>query len=257
MLVDSHCHLNFPELKNNLDELLVQMNINKVTHALVISTRHDNIDEVISIASKYSNLYASVGIHPDEKIENFILTPEYLLDKSSQDKVIAIGETGLDYHWNKDEDMSWQHERFVTHIDVAKKVSKPLVVHTRESVADTFAMMEARGIDDCGAVMHCFTETIEYARKFLDIGCYISLSGIVTFKNAKQVQELAKFIPLDRLLVETDSPYLAPVPFRGQTNHPALVRHTAEFIANLRSCSFEEIARATTDNFVKLFKITL
>lgn len=254
MLVDSHCHLNFPELKNNLDDYIQQMKANKVSHALVISTRHDNIDEVVDIANQYDNLFASVGIHPDEKIDDFVLTEDFLLENASKNKVIAIGETGLDYYWNKDADMSWQHNRFDIHISVAKKTSKPLVVHTRESVADTYSMMNTRKVDDCGAVMHCFTETIEYARKFLDIGCYISLSGIVTFKNAKQVQELAKFVPLDRLLVETDAPYLAPVPFRGQTNHPALVLHTAKFIAELRGCDFEELAAATTQNFFKLFK---
>lgn len=254
MLVDSHCHLNFPELQANLPELLTQMKDSNVQTALVVATRPDNIQTVIDIANSHDNLFATVGIHPDEKLPDFILTQEYLLNFTKQQKVIAIGETGLDYYWNKDQDMTWQHERFDTHIAVAKQTALPLVIHTRDAAQDTHSMLQRADIADCGAVMHCFTENIDWARKFLDLGCYISLSGIVTFKSAAQVHEVAKYIPLDRLLVETDAPYLAPVPFRGKTNHPALVRHTAQYIADLKQIPLEELAEQTTQNFFTLFK---
>lgn len=254
MLVDSHCHLNFPELQANLPELLAQMSEHNVQNALVVATRPDNIQTVIDIANSHANLFATVGIHPDEKLPDFNLSAEYLLSFTSNEKVIAIGETGLDYYWNKDQDMSWQHERFNTHIDVAKQTNLPLVIHTRDAAFDTFKMLQQADIGSCGAVMHCFTENIDWARKFLDLGCYISLSGIVTFKSATQVHEVAKFMPLDRLLVETDAPYLAPVPFRGKTNHPALVRHTAQYIADLKQIPLTELAEQTTQNFFTLFK---
>lgn len=253
MLVDSHCHLNFPELSSDLDAFLAQMQVNQVTHALVVATRPDNIAKVIEIAESKTYLFASAGIHPDEKLPDFKLTPEFLLNYVNHPKVIAIGETGLDYHWNKDQDMTWQHERFNTHIEVAKQSHLPLIIHTREAAADTHQMLKDGKVELCGAVMHCFTEDKDWTRKFLDLGCYISLSGIATFKSATQVHEVAKFVPLDRLLVETDAPYLAPVPFRGKLNHPALVRHTAQYIADLRQISLEELALATTQNFFKLF----
>ncbi len=253
MLVDSHCHLNFPELSSDLDGFLAQMEVNQVTHALVVATRPDNIARVIEIAETKEYLFASAGIHPDEKLPDFKLTSEFLLDYARHSKVIAIGETGLDYHWNKDQDMTWQHERFNTHIEVAKQTNLPLIIHTREAAADTHQMLKDGNVELCGAVMHCFTEDKDWTRKFLDLGCYISLSGIATFKSATQVHEVAKYVPLDRLLVETDAPYLAPVPFRGKLNHPALVRHTAQYIADLRQISLEELAVATTQNFFKLF----
>lgn len=253
MLVDSHCHLNFPELKADLPKLLKNMNENSVGYALVVSTRPDNILDVIDIAKSDKRLFATAGIHPDEKLSDFELTHDYLFNFCKEDKVVAIGETGLDYYWNKDQDMKWQHDRFQVHIDVAKQVSLPLVIHTRDSAEDTHAMMQNSGIDECGAVIHCFTEDVNWARKFLDLGAYISLSGITTFKSATQVQEVAKFVPLDRLLVETDSPYLAPVPHRGKTNQPAYVSHTAQYIADLRQITLLELANATTENFFNLF----
>jgi TatD DNase family protein len=253
MLVDSHCHLNFPELKDNLADFLKQMAANQVSHALCVATRPENIPEVVDLATSHANLFAAVGVHPDEKDigDNFSL--EFLAEYLSNSKVVAVGETGLDYYWNKDSDMSWQHERFAVHIQAAKHYQLPLVVHNREASLTTLQMLKDHDIRDCGAVIHCFTENIEWARKFLDIGCYISLSGIVTFKNAAQIQEVARYVPLERLLVETDAPYLAPVPMRGKLNHPALVRHTAEFIANLRQTSLEALAAATTHNFFTLF----
>ncbi|MDD3266900.1 MAG: TatD family hydrolase [Burkholderiales bacterium] len=253
MLIDSHCHLNFPELKSNLPNLLTNMSENNVDYALVVSTRPDNIIDVIDIAKSDERLFATAGIHPDEKLPDFVLSHDYLLEFSKEEKVVAIGETGLDYYWSKDQDMKWQHDRFQIHIDVAKTSGLPLVIHTRDSAHDVHGMLQHSGIEECGAVIHCFTEDITWARKFLDLGAYISLSGIATFKSATQVHEVAKFVPLDRLLVETDSPYLAPVPYRGKTNQPAYVKNTAQFIADLREINLEELAKSTSNNFFKLF----
>ncbi len=263
MLVDSHCHLNFDELYNKLDDYLEQMRANKVTHALCVGTRPDNLEKIIGIANAHENIFASVGIHPDERLENFTLNHEYLLQYTINPKVIAIGETGLDYY--KDchssvggnpsgqEDMKWQHERFILHIEVAKKANLPLIIHTRESIDDTLAIMQEHDAIKAGAVMHCFTENLANAKRCLDMGFYISISGIVTFKNAHVVQEVAKYMPMDRLLVETDAPFLAPTPFRGKTNHPANTLHTAQFIADLKGIRLESLAESTTNNFFTLF----
>ena len=258
MLVDSHCHLNFDELYNNLDSYLEQMKANNVTHALCVGTRPDNLERIIGIANKYDNVFASVGIHPDELLPNFDLSQEFLLKYVTNSKVIAIGETGLDYYRTDDlppdkKDMKWQHERFILHIEVAKKSNLPLIIHTRESIADTLLLMKEHNAIEAGAVMHCFTENLDNAKRCLDMGFYISMSGIVTFKNAATIQEVAKYVPLDRLLVETDAPFLAPTPFRGKVNHPALVMHTAKYVADLKGISFETLASATTNNFFTLF----
>ncbi|MCE3269408.1 MAG: putative metal-dependent hydrolase YcfH [Burkholderiales bacterium] len=258
MLVDSHCHLNFDELYNNLDSYLEQMKINKVTHALCVGTRPDNLERIINIASKHENVFASVGVHPDERLENFNLTHEFLLQYVKNPKVIAIGETGLDYYRVDDLpieklDMKWQHERFILHIDVAKQAKLPLIIHTRESIDDTLSIMNEHKAIEAGAVMHCFTESLANAKRCLDMGFYISISGIVTFKNAAIIKEVAQYVPIDRLLVETDSPFLAPVPFRGKLNHPALILHTAQYIAGLKSISLENLAGITTNNFFNLF----
>ncbi len=254
MFVDSHCHLNFPELYADLDEYLKKMQQNAVDYALCVGTRPDNLDKIVGMADEYENLFASVGIHPDERLDDFELTPEYLLNYTSNPKVIAIGETGLDYYRVQDEDMTWQHERLILHIEVAKKSQLPLIIHTRESIADTLQILSDNNAMKVGAVMHCFTENLENAKKCLDLGFYISISGIVTFKNAKIVQEVAKYVPLDRLMIETDAPFLAPTPFRGQTNHPALVKHTAQYIADLKEISLAKLADATASNFFNLFK---
>ena len=292
MLVDSHCHLNFSELQNNLTEYLNKMQQNDVMVALCVSTTPNNIPQVIELADKHSNLFASAGVHPDEILDidaTKALTREFLLEFTKNPKVIAIGETGLDYyHDNHDGNSansnnngssdndtkttnhvetteqttehivnaswSWQHERFILHIDVAKIANLPLIIHTRQSVVDTLHIMREHDAMSVGGVMHCFTESLEYAKQFLDLGFYISISGIVTFKNAKTVQEVVKYVPLDRLLVETDAPFLAPVPYRGKLNHPALVKHTAEYIADLKHISLDTLSNATTDNFFRLFK---
>ncbi|SME97656.1 TatD family hydrolase [Pseudogulbenkiania subflava] len=251
MLVDSHCHINFPDLAARLPEVLANMRHNGVSHALVIGVSRPKYPEVLALAEAHDNLYATVGVHPDDPdAEEY--SEDELVAHAAHPKVVGIGETGLDYHWCQG-DLAWQHERFRTHIRAARRVGLPLVIHTRESAADTVQLMREENAGEAGGVMHCFTESWEVAQQALDLGFYISLSGIVTFKNALQVKEVAQKVPLDRLLVETDSPYLAPVPFRGKTNEPAYVKHVAEHIAELRGLSFEAVAEATTDNFFRLF----
>jgi TatD DNase family protein len=251
MLVDSHCHLNFPDLAGRLPEVFAKMDANGVQQAVVIGVSKPRYPEVLALAEAHERLYATVGVHPDDpEAEEF--SEDELVAHADHPKVVAIGETGLDYHWCKG-DLAWQHERFRVHIRAARRSGLPLVIHTRESAADTIAIMKEAGADAAGGVMHCFTETWDIARAALDLGFYISISGIVTFKNAAVVKEVASKVPLDRLLVETDSPYLAPVPYRGKTNEPGYVRHVAEQIAELRGLSLEQVAAATTDNVYRLF----
>ena len=252
MLVDSHCHLDFPDLASRLPELLQRMEENAVGLAVCIGVNLEDFPRVLALAEAHPQLWATVGVHPEytdvrEPDEN------ELLALANHPKVIAIGETGLDYYWQKDKP-EWQRARFRTHIRAARRCGKPLVVHTRESAEDTLNVLAEEGADAVGGVMHCFTENWEVARQALDLGFYISFSGIVTFKNAAIVKDVAQKCPLDRILVETDSPYLAPMPYRGKQNQPAYVRHVAEEIARLRDLSLEEVTAATTENFFTLFK---
>lgn len=252
MLVDSHCHLDFPDLAERLPEVLQRMQDNGVGCAVCIGVNLEDLPRVLAVAEQDARLFASVGVHPEyTDVEE--PTVERLLTLASHPKVIAIGETGLDYYWQKDKP-EWQRARFRTHIEAAKRCAKPLVIHTRDSAADTLRLMREEGADAAGGVMHCFTEDWEIAQQALDLGFYLSFSGIVTFKNAAQVKEVAQKCPLDRILVETDSPYLAPVPYRGKPNQPAYVLHVAEEIARLRSLTTEQVAAATSDNFFRLFK---
>jgi len=249
MLIDSHCHLNFPDLAQRLPEILANMAEAGVDKAIAISVSRQSFEEVHAIAQNHPNIYATVGIHPDDpEAEEFSL--EELLERAARPKVVAIGETGLDYHWCKG-DLAWQHQRFVLHIEAANRSGLPLVVHTRDAAADTMRLLREHQAH--AGVIHCFTEDVHAAKLALDLGFYISFSGIVTFKNATAIQEAARYVPLDRLLVETDSPYLAPVPKRGKPNEPAYVRHTAAFVAQLRGDSLENIAQATTANCLRLF----
>lgn len=254
MLVDSHCHLDFPGLAENLDEALGKMRDNEVGHALCISVNLEDFPRVLALAESHANLFASVGVHPD--YEN-LAEPHatQLAELAAHPRVIAIGETGLDY-FRLTGDLEWQRERFRQHIRAARKCNKPLVVHTRAAAADTLRIMAEEGADQVGGVMHCFTESWEVAQQAMEMNFYISFSGIVTFKNAAALKDVARKIRLDRMLVETDSPYLAPVPHRGQLNQPAFVRYVAEAIAELRGVTFAEIASATTANFFNLFKVT-
>ncbi len=250
-IVDSHCHLNFPELKNRIDEVLDNAREQDVRHMLCIATTWENGEEVLEMASAHAELSASIGVHPNTQ-EGHEPTVEELIDAAGNPLCVAVGETGLDYHWNTG-DLTWQHERFHRHIEAAAAVQKPLIIHTRSAADDTMKTLRDHNADRSGGVMHCFAENWDIARQALDIGFYISFSGIVTFKSAPEIQEVAKRAPLDRILVETDSPYLAPVPKRGRPCEPAYVRHTAEFVAGLRDMSIEELAAATTENFYRLF----
>lgn len=255
MFIDSHCHINFPELAQRLPAIFDKMAENSVTHALCVSVDLPDFPEVLRLAEQYPNVFASVGVHPDYED-----TPEpdveTLVRLADHPKIVAIGETGLDYY-RLQGDLEWQRNRFRTHIRASRATGKPLIIHTRAASEDTIRIMreEGAGTDGCGAagVMHCFTESQEVADAAIGMGFYISFSGIVSFKSAKDLQQVAKNVPLERMLIETDSPYLAPVPFRGKTNEPGFVRHVAECIATLKGLPLEEVARQTTENFRRLF----
>ncbi|MDC0127886.1 TatD family hydrolase, partial [Methylophilaceae bacterium] len=246
MYIDSHCHINFPELNQKIDEVLANMKVNNISHALCVSVTLDKINEILGLTQKYSNIYASVGVHPDyEDIQEPDI--DTLVRYSKNKKVVAIGETGLDYFRLKG-DLSWQRDRFRTHIHAAIKSKLPLIIHTRNAQDDTIKIMREEGASAATGVMHCFTESYEMAKKAIDLGFYISFSGIVTFKNAETLRETVKKIPIENILIETDSPYLAPVPNRGKLNEPANVRYVAEKIAELKGITIEKVAEITTDN---------
>jgi len=253
MLVDSHCHLDFPELNADLPGVLSRMSENGVTHALTISTTLETFPAVRAVAHAHPNVWCSAGVHPDERRDGREASLEELIAMGSDPRVVAIGETGLDYY-RVEGDTEWQRERFRTHIRAARRLVKPLVIHTRAAAEDTLRVMREEGAGEVGGVMHCFTETWEVAEGAMEQGFHISFSGIVTFKNAKDLKEVARRVPLERMLVETDSPYLAPVPHRGKPNQPAFVKHVAEEIAALRGIAFGDVAAATTTNFFRLFR---
>lgn len=249
--VDSHCHLNFPGLAEQLSSIRENMMNHHVGHALCISVNLQDYPQVLALAEQYENFYATVGIHPDyEDIPEF--TVEELINLAQHPKVVGIGETGLDY-FRLTGDLEWQRDRFRKHIHAAKQVKKPLIIHTRSAAKDTIQIMQQEGADEVAGVMHCFTESYEVAKQAMDLGFYISISGIVTFKNAADLREVVRQVPLERLLIETDSPYLAPVPYRGKTNQPAFVKYVAEEIAKIKGISLEEVAQTTTNNFFRLF----
>ena len=252
MFIDSHCHVNFPELAADLDAVTAAMAANKVTHALCVCVNLEHFASVLEVAQRYPNIYASAGVHPDERSGE---EPDIdrLVALAAQPKVVAIGETGLDYYRIKG-DAEWQRQRFRTHIRAAKQCAKPLIIHTREAAADTLRIMREEKAREAGGVMHCFTETAEMARAAMEMNFLISFSGIVTFKNAMALKEVAREVPLDNMLIETDSPYLAPIPYRGKTNQPAYVRFVAEEIARLKGIPVESVAAATSANFFKLFR---
>jgi TatD DNase family protein len=252
MLVDSHCHLNFPELAANSSAIKQSMQDNGVGYALCISVTLPDFPQVLALAEDNQNFFASVGVHPDyEDIDE--PTVEELVNLASHPKVIAIGETGLDY-FRLTGDLEWQRTRFRNHIRAAIASDKPLIIHTRNAAEDTLRILHEENAQQVGGVMHCFTESWDVAKKAIELGFYISFSGIVTFKNAATIKEVATQIPLDRILVETDSPYLAPIPYRGKINQPSYVKYVAEELAKLRGISLEEVSAATTQNFFRLFK---
>ena len=252
-LVDSHCHLDFPELAEDVPGVLAEMSEHAVSHALCVSVTLEDFPRVRALAEQHANLFASVGTHPDYP-DHPLVTAEALVELARHPKVVAIGETGLDYY-RLQGDLEWQRERFRAHIRAAKSCGKPLIIHTRAAADDTLRIMHEEGAEEIGGVMHCFTESWETAEAALKLGFHISFSGIVTFRNATALKEVARKVPLERLLVETDSPYLAPVPFRGKTNRPAWVRYVAQEIARLREVDVDEIARATSRNFFRLFRL--
>ena len=252
MLIDSHCHLNFPDLAGRIDEVKASMREKGVERAVVISVNVPDYPAVRALALAHEEFWATVGVHPDVE-DGPDMDEDFLVAEAAHPKIIGIGETGLDYHWCKG-DLEWQRERFRRHIRAARRAGVPLVIHTREAADDTLAVMREAGADAAGGVMHCFTENWDVARAALDLGFYLSFSGILTFKNARQVQEVAARAPLDRILVETDSPYLAPVPYRGKQNEPAYTRFVAEYLATLRGLSYDEVAAMTTANFFRLFR---
>lgn len=253
MLVDSHCHLNYEGLAERQDEVLANAREAGVTAFLNISTRQSEWADIVATAERESDVWASIGIHPHEADRHADLGKSALLEAADHPRVIALGETGLDYYYDKS-DRAVQQSLFRMHIEVARETGLPLVIHTRDADEDTAAILaEEKGKGDFPALIHCFTASSEFGRQVLELGLTISLSGIVTFKNARELQEFAPEIPAGRLLVETDSPFLAPVPHRGKTCEPAFVRHTAEFVAGLRDESLGELASNTTENFYALF----
>ena len=258
MFIDSHCHLDFPEFQSRLPEVLGNMESAKVSHALCVSVDLPDFPNVLKLAQDHQNLFASVGVHPDYED-----TPEpsleFLVETAlKHSKIVAVGETGLDYFRMGErsyESMEWQRERFRTHIRASIACKKPLIIHTRSASEDTIKILKEEGAQRIGGVMHCFTESYEVAKAAMEMGFFISFSGIVTFKSAKDLQETCKQVPLERMLIETDSPYLAPIPYRGKTNEPAWVANVGEFIANLKGISVEDLAKQTSSNFYECFHI--
>ena len=263
MFTDSHCHLNFPELMQNIGKIRDDMAQAQVTRALVISTSLERFHEVHQVAMDYDNFWATVGVHPDnDDVQEPTL--EDLLTRSQLPRVVGIGETGLDYYRLGERsvaDMAWQRDRFRIHIQAAQQTQLPLIIHTRNASDDTIAILKEQGEDgsssSAGGVFHCFTETAEVARAGLDLGFYISFSGILTFKNAQDLRDVAAFVPLDRILIETDSPYLAPAPHRGKPNNPSYVPFVAKQIADIKGLTVEAVAEATSHNFDQLFSAVL
>ena len=261
MFIDSHCHLNFPELSDNLPAIREAMAAARVDRALVISTRLESFPAVHALATGHANFWCTVGVHPDEE-DALEPTLDDLLTRAALPKVLGIGETGLDYYRLGERsvaDMAWQRDRFRVHIQAAQQTQLPLVIHTRSASEDTLAILKEQGEDgspkSAGGVFHCFTETAEVARAALDLGFFISFSGILTFKSAQDLRDVARFVPMDRMLIETDSPYLAPTPYRGKVNNPSYVPWVAKQIAEVKQLSVEDVALATTTNTERLFRM--
>lgn len=255
MLVDSHCHLDRLDLtayNGNLSLALEAAKNANIAHILCVSIDKDNFKNVIEIAETYSNISASIGTHPTEDAA-LDFSYEELIAAAKHPRVVAIGETGLDYYRSTG-DLTWQRDRFRRHIRAAKQTNKPLIVHTRDAREDTLNILREEKAEEVGGVLHCFTENWEMAEQAISMNFYISFSGIITFQNANALRAVAKQVPLDKLLIETDAPYLAPVPYRGKPNEPAYVHHVAVALAKLRNVSYEEIAERTTQNFFRLFK---
>lgn len=250
-LIDSHCHIPLLSEDMAVDDILNNAKENDISHMLCVAIDLEGSPNIIELAKQHEMVSASVGIHPNTELEKEASADE-IIALANLDEVVGIGETGLDY-FRSEGDLEWQRDRFRTHITVAKELKKPLIIHTREAKDDVIKILKEEGADSVGGVMHCFVEDWETAQAAMDLNFLISFSGIVTFKNAKELHEVAKQVPLGKMLVETDSPYLAPMPFRGKTNQPAYVRHVAEFVAKLKEVEFDEVAKQTTNNYNNLF----
>jgi TatD DNase family protein len=252
--VDSHCHLSFPELAGDGDAVLARMAAAGVDAALNVCVTLEEFPAVLALAEKHPNIYCSVGVHPDYQPGVAEPSVDQLCELARHPKVVAIGETGLDYYRLR-EPLDWQRERFRVHIRAARACGKPLIVHTRSAAADTLRLMQEEDAAAVGGVMHCFTESLQVAESAMELGFFISFSGIVTFRNATDLQAVAKAVPLERLLIETDAPYLAPVPYRGKVNEPAFVPLVAGKVAELKGISIAEIGSCSSENFFRLFKM--
>lgn len=254
-LVDSHCHIDFPDLIEDIDGILARMAEQAVIGAVCVSVRLEELPAILALADAHQEIWATVGVHPDTRDAREPSVSD-LVKLAAHSKVVAIGETGLDY-FHQTGDLEWQRDRFRRHIHAARETGKPIIVHTREAAADTVRILKEENAKEVGGVMHCFTESLEIAEAAVDLGFYISFSGIVSFKNAEALRHVARALPAERLLVETDAPYLAPVPKRGKRNEPAFVRYVAEALAAARGDTFEALARTTTENFRRLFPRTI
>jgi TatD DNase family protein len=252
MLVDSHCHIDFPDFGTDLEEVMSRMREHRVSHALCVGVNLEDLPRILDLAGRFDHVFASVGVHPDHE-GGEEPTQARLCALAAQPKVVAIGETGLDYY-RRDGDTEWQRNRFRTHIRAARACGKPLIIHTRNAPTDTIAIMREELAADAGGVMHCFTESLELAEQAMQMNFYISFSGIITFKNAADLREVARRVPLERLLIETDAPYLAPVPMRGKRNEPAYVRYVAQHIAQIKDVYIDMVETVTSSNFFSLFR---
>ncbi len=256
MLIDSHCHLDRIDLKpydNDFNNFMLDAKAKKIEHLLCISIDLETYPKMLNLVENHHNISVTVGVHPNAQ-EGVNPTLDELITLANNDKVIGIGETGLDY-FRSEGDLEWQKQRFRDHIKVAKILNKPLIIHTREAKNDTLKILREENAEEVGGIIHCFTEDWDFAKAAMDLNFYISFSGIVTFNNTDVIKEVAKKMPANRILIETDSPYLAPIPFRGKPNYPLYVQYVAEQLATLRGVSFEEIAESTTNNFYELFNL--
>lgn len=253
MIIDSHCHLNYLKLEDtSLEQVITDAKNAGIDKIASIAVAWHEIDVIQEIAEKFADVYFSVGVHPSE-LESHQPSVEEIILRSDHSKCVAIGETGLDYHYNGEETKKAQIDKFVNHMQAANEVKKPVIIHTRAAKQDTLDILKAENVNNCGGILHCFTEDYDMAKQAIDMGMYISFSGILTFKNAQDIQDTAKKLPLDRVLIETDAPYLTPVPFRGRPNYPEYVKYVAQFLADLRGVSFDEVAKQTYKNTCDIF----
>ncbi|GMN89685.1 TatD family hydrolase [Francisella sciaenopsi] len=255
MIIDSHCHLNYLKLEGiSLEQIVNNAKTAGVEKIVSIAVAWDEITDIEKITENFDNVYHSVGVHPSE-LDTYQPSVDDIIARSQHNKCVAIGETGLDYYYNSSDTREAQINKFVNHMQAANEVNKSVIIHTRSAKQDTLDILKSENVEKCGGILHCFTEDYDMAKKALDMGMYISFSGILTFKNAKDIQETAKKLPLDRILIETDAPYLTPVPLRGKPNYPEYVKYVAQFLADLKGFSYDEIAKQTYKNTCEVFKL--